>query len=111
MVINVLAALVGFAAFAAWLTAFVSGVLLLSHVAPPRTAFELLFKGHLFYQRDTFLPSGHGIHRTFFRAVMGFIVCIFLLFIVAMVGATRMSRQGAPPATSPTGGPPARPAR
>lgn len=74
----------------AWLVAAVHGFLLLGHVAPPHTAFSLLFQGFRFFQADTFRPSGHPIQRRFLIAVavfgLGILLTVALGALVAALG-------------------------
>jgi hypothetical protein len=71
----------------AWLVAAVHAFLLLAHVAPPHTAFSLLFQGFRFFQADTFQPSGHPIQRRFLIAVGVFGLGIALSFALGALVA------------------------
>ena len=62
----------GLVVVGAWLSAAVHAFLLLPHVAPPHTAFSLLFQGFRFFQSETFRPEGHAIQRRFLISVATF---------------------------------------
>ncbi|MBK9386102.1 MAG: hypothetical protein IPN34_14920 [Planctomycetes bacterium] len=77
----------GLLALGAWLSAAFHAFLLLPHVAPPRTAFSLLFQGFRFFQPDTFLPSGHAIHRRMLISMGLFVLCVGGLAAVGALSA------------------------
>lgn len=80
--------LVALSAFVAWASAALHAVLLLRHVAPPRTAWSLAFQGWRFYDRSTFLESGWPLHRRFVLSAASFLGCVVLLVITsALAGA------------------------
>ncbi len=82
---DVLVPVVAAAALGAWLIAAVHAFMLLRHVAPPRTAWSLAFQGWRFYVRDTFLESGHSIHRRFLIAIGTFAACIVGLAVLTLI--------------------------
>ncbi len=81
----ILLAIAGLTSLCGWLSAALHSLLLLSHVAPPRTAASLLFQGFRFYQRDTFLPSGWPLHRRFEISVGAFILGVLAIAVLAVL--------------------------
>ena len=73
----------------AWVSAFVHGILLVSHRRPDVSIGQLVFNGWMFYSRDTFLESGHRIHRRFMISAITFFLGI-LLFVVGAAIATKL---------------------
>lgn len=80
---SIVIGLIGLGAFVAWASAALHGVLLLRHVAPPRSAWSLAFQGWRFYDRATFLESGWPIHRRFVISAASFFGCVVLLVIAS----------------------------
>lgn len=84
---TILAAVLGMIALAAWASAAIHALLLLRHAAPPRSALSLAFQGWRFFDRDTFTPSGHPLHRRFVASFVLFFLAILATFPVAFLGA------------------------
>lgn len=74
----------------AWLSAFVHGLMLLSHRRDEHSLGSLMFHGHLFFSRDTWKPSGHAIHRRFLGSALAFFA-IIMLGVVAGIATAAIS--------------------
>lgn len=79
----IVAAILGLLAFLAWASAAVHALLLLRHVAPPRSALSLAFQGWRFLDRSTFTESGHALHRRFVASFVAFFIVVVLAVPVA----------------------------
>jgi hypothetical protein len=82
---DVLVPIVAAIALGAWLVAAAHAFMLLRHVAPPRTAWSLAFQGWRFYVRETFLESGHALHRRFQIAIGTFAACIVAIAVITLI--------------------------
>jgi hypothetical protein len=74
----IVAALVGGLAFVCWISAFVHWIMLLGHRRPEVSAMTLFFNGYKAFDRECFLPSGHGIQRRMLYSMLAFAACILL---------------------------------
>ncbi|MDP3276892.1 MAG: hypothetical protein Q8Q09_16950 [Deltaproteobacteria bacterium] len=87
MVINVVVSMVGACAFIAWLVALVSAVQLVSRRRPEISLSELIFRGHLFYQRDTFDAEAGPLHKRFLSAAAAFLGVLFIGMLCGLIAS------------------------
>lgn len=87
MIVSALAGLAAVVAALGWVVAAVHVFLLLGHVAPPNTAFGLLFQGYKFFSADTFLPSGRPLQKRMLQGMGVFVVGAVSAALISAVGS------------------------
>jgi hypothetical protein len=85
--VQVVVVILGCLALAAWASAAVHGLLLLRHVAPPRSGWSLLWQGWRFYDRSTFTERAHPLHRRFLLSCAAFAAIVVLLIASSVIAA------------------------
>lgn len=86
---QILISIVGAALAVVWLVAAVTCVQLLGHVRPEISKFSLLYRGHLFYRRDTFDEAAGPLHQRFIRCIALFFVGVVVLMLVSALTTAR----------------------
>ncbi len=67
----ILTVLLAAAAIGFWVSFVVHTVWLVKHRRPDVSVSRLAFNGYLFFNPDTFVPSGHAVHRRFGLSILG----------------------------------------